>query len=174
MTIRKSLTAILAAGMLLSQSVRAAAGAPIQDAQKQILSQQALQYNQYYNAAGIANPKVIAPMAAGLLYEHTSFIRAGAGGVYLTSRTGSFSSMKKIGLKNVYLQYSRDNANWSDVRYVGTFLNSNSTFHAFTNKFITASNGAGYYRVKLTHTAYNNPFDPHDFEQYTNSVWLYY
>ena len=95
MTIRKSLTAILAAGMLLSQSVRAAAAAPIQDAQKEILSQQALQYNQYY-AAGPVNQKAIGLMAFGLIYESNAYVSVAPGGLYLTTRTSSRSIVRRI------------------------------------------------------------------------------
>ncbi|MBR3447150.1 MAG: hypothetical protein IKH27_05045 [Oscillospiraceae bacterium] len=176
MTIRKSLTAILAAGMLLSQSVRAAAAAPIQQApiQSNFQSQQVLQYNQY-NAAVPANPRAAA-MAYGHFYESTSSARIGAGGLYLTTRTGTFNIMRKIGLKSVTMEYSSNGVSgWRTVANYGEIVTYNSNSQRITNRFFSSTNGAGYYRFKVIHIAYNSPFDYQESDpQYTAAFWLYY
>lgn len=175
MTFRKPLTAVLAAGVLLSQSVRAAAAAPIQQIPEktEILQQKALQLNGNNPAA--ANPNVIVPMAYGLIYDYAVSVRAGAGGVYLTARTYSRSTMKKIGIKSITLQYSANGiSGWHDVAYYGDILNSNTTSMSITNRFYGTSNGAGYYRFKVRHYAYTNYFDPQEIDNVSNSVKLYY
>lgn len=173
MTIRKSLTAILAAGMLLSQSVRAAAAAPIQDAQKEILSQQALQYNQYY-AAGPVNQKAIGLMAFGLIYESNAYVSVAPGGLYLTTRTSSRNIVRRIGLTEVKLEYSPDgHSNWTTATNLGSFLNSNSSSHRITNRYIPATNGTGYYRINLKHTAYNNISDPQKIQYISEPKKIY-
>ena len=171
MTIRKTLTAFFAAGMLLSQPVRAAAAVPIREAalQQEVMQQQVMQYN----AIGPVNQQNVL-MAFGLIYDYSVTARAGASGIYLTSRTCSRSPMKKIGLINIAIQYSTNNYSWTDVGYYSDILNSNSTLLSVTNKFYPVYNGAGYYRFRVTHYAYTNPLDPQKITQYSNSVKLYY
>ena len=158
--------------MLLSQPVRTAAAVPIREAalQQEVMQQQVMQYN----AIGPVNQQGNVLMAYGLIYDYSVTARAGAGGIYLTSRTCSRSLMRKIGLINIAIQYSTNNYSWTDVGYYSDILNSNSTLLSVTNKFYPVYNGAGYYRFRVTHYAYTNPLDPQKITQYSNSVKLYY
>ena len=173
MTIRKSLTAILAAGMLLSQSVRAAAAAPIQQKimQQAPLQQQALIQQNY--AAGAPNAKAVKPMAFGLITNSSQAAVAGAGGLSLVSSTIASTRAKKVGLSVVQLQYSKDNANWSTIRTDYNLFSYNASAH-FENGKWYSSRGIGYYRFRVTHYASVNFQEQSLSPIVTNSVKLYY
>lgn len=177
MTIRKTLTAILAAGMILVQPVRAAAAVSASVSQgypaQQAYMQQQMLPEQY--AINPANPRAGARlMAYGLLSNCRISARVGAGGVYMSSQTLSNSIVKKLGLKSVTLQYSPNNATWYDVTTVSNLLGSNTSAYFINDRWFPSTNGAGYYRFKATHIAYNNPLDPQTYLDYSNAVKLYY
>ena len=137
------------------------------------MQQQMMLPEQY--ALNPANPRAGARlMANGMLTNCHVYARVGAGGVYMSSQTFSFSTVKKLGLKSVTLQYSPNNATWYDVSTVTNLLGSNTSAY-FVNDRWFPSCGAGYYRFCATHIGYNNPLDPQlYYPDYSNTVKLYY
>ena len=176
MTICRTLTALLCTGAMLAQPVRAAAATNIPE-QKQYLSQPqyytAIQGPYQFDAAGNPRAAAIAPKAVGIIIDHSDYLSAGVGCVNYSARTSSGSVMRRIGLKNVTLQYSANNVSWSDVAYYGDFYNNNATSFYLYRSF-PAVKGAGYYRIKVTHFAYNNPANPQNIPAYSNTVKIYY
>lgn len=176
MTIRKTLVVLLSAGMLLFQPVRAAAavsGRQETTPTPAYLQQQVLMPEQY--AFNAANPKpAVKAMAYGLLADCSCDITVGAGCVYLNSQTFAYSTMRKIGLKTITLQYSPNGATFTDVMTVSDFYNTNRASHYMTGKRFP-SFGAGYYRFCVTHYAQNSSFDTQTKVSYSiHTVKLYY
>ena len=175
MTIRKTLTALLVTGVLLSQSVRAAAAAP---GQQKMMQQAALQQQmsalQPNYAAGAPNAQAVRPMANDLLGTCQVKAAIGAGGLYLTSTTIATKKVSKVGLSSVVLQYSTNNADFTDATFYGGLYSTNASAHFENRRFYASTRGAGYYRFKVTHYARNGISSPQTVTQYTNSFWLYY
>ena len=176
MTIRRTLAALLCAGAMLAQPVRAAAVTDIPE-QKQYLSRPqsyaAYQRTDQFGAAGNPNAAAIAPKAVGEIIGYYDNLNAGIGCVYYYAETRSGSVMRRIGVKNVTLQYSANNASYDDVAYYGDFYYNNSSFFSLSRSFPTVR-GAGYYRIKATHFAYNNPANPQKITVYSSPVKIYY
>ena len=178
MTIRKTLTAFIFAGVMLTQSVRADAATFSGQMQPTTSEPQTsvYQFNAGNNRPNAVNGNInaVMPMAQGLIVDYSDSLRAGTGCVYLTSKTISNSTMRRIGMKEIALQYSSTGASYSDIAYLGDIQSSGSSMCAVYGKRINTLNGAGYYRVRLTHFAYSNPANPQSITIYTNAVKLYY
>ena len=161
---------------MLAQPVRAAAVTDIPE-QKQYLSRPqsyaAYQRTDQFGAAGNPNAAAIAPKAVGIIIDHSDYLSAGVGCVNYSAGTFSGSVMRRIGLKNVTLQYSANNVSWSDVAYYGDFYNNNAISFYLYRSF-PAVKGAGYYRIRVTHFAYNNPANPQNIPDFSNTVKIYY
>ena len=178
MTIRRTLAALLCAGAMLAQPVRAAAVTDIPE-QKQYLSRPqsyaAYQRTDQFGAAGNPNAAAIAPKAVGDIIGYYDNLNAGIGCVYYYAETLCGSVMRRTGVKNVTLQYSPNpnNVTYADVANYGDFYNNNSSFFSLSRSFPTVR-GAGYYRIKVTHFAYNNPAKPQNITIFSSPVKIYY
>ncbi len=174
MTIRKTLAALLCAGAMFSQTVRAAAATNI-PVQKQYLPQQyyaAPQGPYQYDAALGQREAAMAAKAADLITSYKDNLSVGNGCVYYSPRTTAASRMTWIGVKNITLQYSPNNASWSDVQNIGDRGNWNAYSHYGSFSFST-SRGVGYYRIDVTHYAYNL-FKDQSIHTFSNTVKIYY
>ena len=177
MTFRKTLAALLSAGAMFSQTVRAAAATNI-PVQKQYMPPQqyyaAPQGPYQYDAALGQKEAAMAAKASDLIINSDDSLSIGNGCVYYTTNTIAASRMTWIGVKNITLQYSPNNASgsWSNVQNIGDRGNWNAYSHYGSFSFST-SRGVGYYRIEVTHYAYNL-FDHQSIHTFSNTVKIYY
>ncbi len=175
MTFRKTLAALLCAGAMFSQTVRAAAATNI-PVQKQYLPPQqyyaAPQGPYQYDAALGQKEAAMAAKAADLITAYYDYLSVGNGCVNYAVNTTAASRMTWIGVKNITLQYSPNNVSWSNVQNIGDRGNWNAYVYNGSFSFST-SRGVGYYRIKVTHYAYNL-FKDQSIHTFSNTVKIYY
>lgn len=157
---RKVITGLLCTGILLAAPVHAyAAMLPAQQA----------------TAAGspaVMQGGLLPADIFGAITRYTAQLSAGYGCIYMNASTISNTVMKKIGLKNVTLQYSVNGVSWIDAVYYGGIMNNNTTFFSVSGKYYPAVLGSGYYRVKVTHYAYTTINSTQSVVEISNAVWI--
>lgn len=81
--------------------------------------------------------------------------------------------MKEIGLKNVVIERSSDNKNWTEEKKIGNLLSESAWSHTLTDYSVSVSGGY-YYRVKCTHYAKEKGLfgSSQSVDNVSNSVWI--
>lgn len=81
--------------------------------------------------------------------------------------------MKSIGFKNISIERSSDNVNWSEEKSIGDLLKSDSSSYNLDNYAVSVKGGY-YYRVTLTHYAKESGLfgSSQSVSNTSNSVWI--
>lgn len=109
---------------------------------------------------------------AGLISNISLSITSGNKKIYLNGKTLSNNSMKSIGYKDISIEYSSDNVNWSEEKPIDDLLKSDSSNY-YLNNYSVSVKGGYYYRVKLKHYAKVSTFgSSQTVENTSNSVWI--
>lgn len=111
--------------------------------------------------------------AAGLIYRYEVTVSGTEHTIYINGVTKSNNSMKSIGYKDISIEYSSDNAHWSEEKSNDDLLKSDSSSY-YLNDYSVSVKGGYYYRVKLTHYAKEGGLlgSSQSVENTSNSVWI--
>lgn len=113
------------------------------------------------------------PFAKGLISRYSLSCKGGTKKVYIISDTTASSEMKEIGLKNVVIERSSDNKNWTEEKEIGNLLSESSKIHTLTDYSVSVSGGY-YYRISCTHYAKEKGLfgSSQSVNNVSNSVWI--
>jgi len=165
MSTRKALAAMLFAAALLSQPVQASAAVAVPE-------QRQLQVIAGGNQAAVQG-RLLPADIFGAIIRYSVQISAGSGCIYMNASTVSNTIMKKIGLKNITVQYSTNGVSWTDAIVYGGILNSSTNYFSIAGRYYPAIYGSGYYRVKVTHYAYTTINAAQSVVEISNTVRVY-
>lgn len=87
----------------------------------------------------------------GLITSHYLSVYNSHSSLRLYAETNSDNTMKSIGIRNITIQRSSDNVNWTDYSYPSDMLNSDSKSFSTDTGFPVVS--GYYYRVVCEHYA---------------------
>lgn len=90
--------------------------------------------------------------ATGLITDYELSIWKSGSTLYLNACTIAVDTMKKVGFKDIVVEYSANNSDWDTYTNIGDVLNSSTNSCYMTNYSVPITNGY-YYRVTLTHYA---------------------
>lgn len=115
----------------------------------------------------------IQPYSAGLIVNSRLSVYADNGKLCINGYTISNDTMKSIGFKNIKIEYSSDNSNWSKEKSLSDLLNSSSSSY-YLNNYSVSVKGGYYYRVTLKHYAKESGWfgSSQSMENTSNSVWV--
>lgn len=109
----------------------------------------------------------------GLISRAQLSVSSSAKILYINGTTTSNASMKSIGYKDIYIEYSSDGINWYTEKYIDKLLKSDSSSY-YLNNYAVSVKGGYYYRVSLTHYAKESGWfgSSQSVENISNSVWV--
>lgn len=113
------------------------------------------------------------PYAAGLITNYALYCSSAKKAVKITGKTSASTTMAEVGFKNIVVQRSSDNENWTDEVDVGKIVEKSSTI-GYLSDYTVAVEGGYYYRVKCNHyaKAYGLFGGSQSVENYTDGVWV--
>ncbi len=113
------------------------------------------------------------PYAAGLITNYTLYCSAAKKAVKITGKTSASTTMAEVGFKNIVVQRSTDNVNWTDEVDVGKIVESSSTI-GYLSDYSVSVEGGYYYRVQCNHYAKAKGLfgGSQSVENTSNSVWI--
>ncbi len=134
---------------------------------------QASDINADSNVCEQCTAETAVPYADWLITTHTLSCSGSIKAVKITSKTYASSTMAKIGFKDIVIQRSSDEVNWSDEVDVGDMLKSSASTYSLANYSVPVEGGY-YYRVSLTHYAKERGLfgKSQSVENVSNSVWV--
>lgn len=113
------------------------------------------------------------PYAAGLITNYSLYCSSATKAVKITGKTSASSSMSKIGFKDIIIERSSDNINWTEEVDVGDKLTTSASTYSLANYSVSVTGGY-YYHVKCNHYAKANGLfgGSQSVENYTDGVWV--
>lgn len=110
---------------------------------------------------------------AGLISNCSLSVLSGNKTLYISGEIEAVGNMKSIGYKDISIQYSSDNVNWTEEKSINDLLKSDSSTY-YLNKYSVSVKGGYYYRVKLNHYAKEKGWfgSSQSVENTSNSVWI--
>lgn len=115
----------------------------------------------------------VQPRTAGLIYKGDISASSVNGDLCINGSTISNSTMKTIGIKDIVVERSTDNENWSYYKSLDDMLESSSN-SKYVNNYKTSVEGGYYYRVRCKHYAKEKGLfgSSQSVENYTDGVWV--
>mgnify|MGYP007065776619 FL=1 len=110
---------------------------------------------------------------AGLIHQYNVSVLSSNGKLVIDGYTRCTNTMKSIGYKSISIEYSTDNANWKEEKYIGDLLKSSNSYY-YLNDYSVSVKGGYYYRVSLTHYAKESGLfgSSQSVPNTSNSVWI--
>ena len=110
---------------------------------------------------------------AGLISNVELSISSSNKKIYINGTTASNTSMKSIGYKDIFVEYSSNGINWHKEKDLDDLLKSDSSSY-YLNNYDVSVKGGYYYRVSLTHYAKESGWfgSSQSVENTSNSVWV--
>ena len=112
--------------------------------------------------------------AVGLIERSTLSCSGGTKTVYINATIYGSDTMAKIGFKNIRIQRSSDQNNWTTEKTVSNQI-SEDTMQKFLSNYSVSVNGGYYYRIVLENYAKEDTWwfpDEQTVEVISNSVWI--
>lgn len=91
--------------------------------------------------------------SVGLITGYSLSLTSSGTSLLMTARTNCSGSMKSVGLKNIVIQRSSDNSNWSNYTTVDDLLKSSSSIYSASKKNVATVPNGYYYRITCKHYA---------------------
>lgn len=115
----------------------------------------------------------IQPRTEGLITGYDLSVSSGTKTIYINGKTASNDTMKSIGYKDIYVQYSSDGVNWQNEKSIDELLKSDSTSYYLDN-YAVSVNGGYYYRITCKHYAKKKGWfgSSQSVDNTSNSVWV--
>lgn len=116
----------------------------------------------------------ISVYAAGLISDCAILCSGGSKTVYITAEVCGTAKMAKIGFKNIKIQKSSDNVNWTEEKEIPDQISEN-VVQKKLSKYAVSVEGGYYYRVVLDNYAKENTWwfpETQTVEAISNSVWV--
>lgn len=114
----------------------------------------------------------VQPRTEGLIRRCELYISESNGDLCIKGSTISNSTMKTIGIKDIVVERSTDNANWSYYKSLDDMLESSSS-SKYVNDYTTSVEGGYYYHITCNHYAKVSTFGSSQTVGNTsNSVWI--
>ena len=125
-----------------------------------------------YENATVCNSE-IQLYTEGLIYQYFISASSSNNKLVINGYTRSNESMKSIGIKDIVIQYSSDNKNWSKEKSLNDMLSSDSVNYHL-NDYSVSVKGGYYYRISCTHYAKEKGLfgSSQSVENTSNSIWI--
>ncbi len=109
---------------------------------------------------------------SGLISQYYITVTESSGKLCINGTTESNLTMKSIGYKDIFIEYSSDNVNWKREKSLDDMLKSGSSY--YLNNYSVSVKGGRYYRVSLTHYAKESSWfgSSQSVNNTSNSVWI--
>ena len=101
----------------------------------------------------LTQPSETTLYSVGIISSYSVGISGSGKSVLLNAKTYTSQTAKYVGLKNIVIQQSTNNNNWSDYITVDDLLAEDSTKYIASGKNIATVTGGYYYRVTCKHYA---------------------
>lgn len=112
--------------------------------------------------------------AAGLISDCALSCTGGSKTIYINAEIYGTAKMAKIGFKNIKVQKSSDNQNWSKGEPVSDMISENA-YQKIVSRYAVSVEGGYYYRIVLDNYAKEDTWwfpDTQTVEAISNSVWV--
>ncbi len=91
--------------------------------------------------------------SVGIITGYSLSLTSSGTSLLMTARTNCLVSVKSVGLKNIVIQRSSDNSNWSNYTTVDDLLKSSSSTYSASRKNVATVPSGYYYRITCKHYA---------------------
>lgn len=129
---------------------------------------------EYDNADVSTTNSGVSVYAAGLISDYALSCSSGSKTIYITAEVCGTAKMAKIGFKNIKVQKSSDNQNWSKGDSVPDMISENA-YQKKVSRYAVSVEGGYYYRVVLDNYAKEDTWwfpETQTVENTSNSVWV--
>lgn len=129
---------------------------------------------EYDNANASTTNSGVSVYATGLISSYALSCSSGSKTVYITAENYGTDKMAKIGFKNIKIQRSSDNQNWSKYDTVPDQI-SEDAYQKKMSRYAVSVEGGYYYRVVLDIYAKENTWwfpKTQTINATSNSVWV--
>ncbi len=112
--------------------------------------------------------------AVGLIARYTLSCSGGTKTVYINATVYGNDIMAKIGFKNIKIQRSSDQNNWTTEKTIPNQISEDATYKLLS-EYSVSVNGGYYYRIVLDNYAKEDTWwfpDEQTVEAISNSVWI--
>lgn len=121
----------------------------------------------------VAETDSAVPYADWIIVSYSLSCSKSEKAVKINAKTFASSSMAKIGCKDIVVERSSDNVNWTKEVNVGDKLTTSTSIYSLANYSVEVEGGY-YYRVKCKHYAKEKGLfgSSQSVENYTDGVWV--
>lgn len=112
--------------------------------------------------------------SAGLISNYTNSCLAGTKTIYISAKTSCVDKMAEVGFKNIEIQRSSDNVNWTTERTVTDYILLSKQI-CNLDDYAVLVEGGYYYRIVLEHYAKEDTWwfpEEESLKSTSNSVWV--
>ncbi|MDE7364418.1 MAG: hypothetical protein K2N27_05980 [Ruminococcus sp.] len=125
-------------------------------------------------ANALSTENVVSVYTEGLISRYALSCESGSKTVYINAAVYGNYTLAKIGFKNIKIQKSSDNINWTEEKEIPDQISEN-VVQKKLSKYAVSVDGGYYYRVVLDNYAKENTWwfpETQTVEAISNSVWV--
>lgn len=132
-----------------------------------------MQANAVSNNVRTGYTNEVEPRTAGLIHDCEISVSNNNGELCINGSTISYSTMKTIGIKDIVVERSSDNNNWSYYKSLDDMLESSSS-SKYVENYTTSVEGSYYYHITCKHYAKEKGVfgSSQSVSNTSNSVWI--
>ncbi|MDE6520448.1 MAG: hypothetical protein K2K91_08375 [Ruminococcus sp.] len=122
----------------------------------------------------LSTANVVSVYSEGLISNYTLSCSGGSKTVYINAAVYGNYTLAKIGFKNIKIQKSSDNINWTEEKEIPDQISENA-MQKKLSEYAVSVDGRYYYRVVLDNYAKENTWwfpETQTVEAISNSVWV--